>query len=398
MIDHEPAFGEKRSFRQFMEREEGYDIAFWEAWDMFDRMKDTPITTAKIWLKLLDTIHKCATHHLPELEKVGSDLDGNALVKKKQGRCDSENWYGLRNDGCLSDEEGIKDIIKKIWIEKEACELVVNVDQDNHYIITKEVFFSLGKGSKIKEILITNEGSSENTIEAIYKKILPIYSQSKTDTECMRMVLTAKPEDRESKALKIFQNYLEQIKKAQAKEEKLKRIAITMRDIMQVHLYFDGNARSVYILANIMCHHNGLKVFYPRNMCMFDGNSVPTMVREITKGQERFASMFGDVKRFSKSFLEYKNAVVGVYKLFQDNQINNKPLEEAVKLSDFNLLLRRTAVDSKHLSLMKLLLQNMAILNIDINSKGANSGSVGDVANKFKNEEGLELLKKYGVK
>ena len=131
--------------------------------------------------------------------------------------------------------------------------------------------------------------------------------------------------------------------------------------------------------------------FYPNNMCVFDANSVNTMVKEVVEGQERFSSMFGTNEELTENLKEYKFTVESLktkYSKFND-------LMKTIKDRNFNLLLRQAATIKNSTELLEYLLKNMHILNIDINSKGQKSGTALDVAINQGNGPAEKLLKGY---
>ncbi len=91
-----------------------------------------------------------------------------------------------------------------------------------------------------------------------------------------------------------------------------------------------------------------------------------------------------------------KDMIIGHLKQYIETHCNNADIKEAFYKNDFNLLLRRSAANTKELRLLELLLNVRLSLNIDVNSRGEQSKmSAFDVATKFKNKKAITLLTKY---
>ncbi len=72
-------------------------------------------------------------------------------------------------------------------------------------------------------------------------------------------------------------------------------------------------------------------------------------------------------------------------------------LKQALDNGNLNLLFRKTALNEKYINLLQFMGDNRDNLNIDINSKGENSGNAADVANKNNNTIAKEYLSKLGL-
>ena len=420
MIDLESPTGQV-TLQKFMSQEKNYDLAFCETWqEIIHPSKDFKITNAEKLLKLLDVIQKSSLRHLPALKKVA----GEGNYERTHGRADGKNWYGISKN-CNTDEQGIVDLLEKIWIAKDDFQLVVLTDdKSKRYIITNKEFILVTNNGENQEILFKNDESNKESLNKIIQIVMPLYHKGDSPDGTFRMLIfrDCKADEREKKAIKIFNTYLEGIKAAEkpkteeSKEtkskvseataklkgsdlEKIKIIALTIRDHMQLHRYYDGNGRSLYLLANLLLHQNKLPMFYPRNMCMFDGNSLDKMIQEIVAGQERFAKMFGNVAQLTVGLNTYSNAVLEIQQIFVNkfSEDAHNSLKIACDDRNFDLLLRQTAQKEKYFVLLEFLLNNKSILNINISAKGEKWGTALDIAKKCKNQKAIELLAKHGI-
>ena len=370
----------------FVKNVKNSDITFCEAWEEMNSIPPSELTTPQGLLKTLDKIHDCSIRHL----EVG-----------RQGRA-HRNVFGI-SKGYTTDEEGIKEIISKIWIDKADYVLQV-LAEDNlqeAYVLKKNSFQFHNKDGKVTRIQPLSNDRSK-TVALLFQKIIPCYHKG----HCLgneRLVLRnhSSPAEREKVVLNIFKNFLEQIKiKDLSENERIEIVAVTMKDILQQHIYYDGNARSLFILANFLLGLYHSKPFYPKNICLFDANSKGKMIAEISKGQKRFVKMFGHEKSITENLKNYKQAVLNLQELI--NSLDLKPdnldsLQAAYNTRNFNLLLRLSATLTKNLTLLKFLLENTRALNIDLNATGKSSGTVLDVAIKYKNQEAINLIENLKI-
>lgn len=390
MLDLEVAWdGTQGNMQHYIKREPGYDLAFCEAWNKVDAVKDIKLTKSAAFLKLLDKIQQCALEHLPLTRCIGTK---HQII---QGRAEI-NFYGLSKNA-NSDEQGIKDIIKKLWIDGESFNFITKEnDPDKRYVVNKDEFYEMFAGGTRKVILIQNTPDSrQETFEQITQVLIPLYNQGLCPDGSDRMIIyhLTNHFEREKKAIQILDSYFEEIITKESSIEKIKTISATIRDLMQLHLYYDGNGRTLYMFANLLLYQNDLPPFYPRNMCMFDGNSIETMVAEILAGQERFASMFGDAPHLTAELKKYQATVIELQKFIEEHFSDSFLLRKSVQERNFNLLLRQSASNPKNITLLKYLINNLETLDIDIHSKGEKSGNALDVAVKFHNAEAIELLR-----
>ena len=72
---------------------------------------------------------------------------------------------------------------------------------------------------------------------------------------------------------------------------------------------------------------------------------------------------------------------------------NCDPLKKSLEDKNYNLMLRQAASDERYIELFTYLLKNATALQINLMSRGKNSGSVWDVATKANNFQALTHLK-----
>lgn len=393
MLDLENQNEQPRTLQSFVERESDYDLGFYLGWKVFVDHKDILLEDSSHLLNLLDKIQKCALSHLPEIRTLRT---GFQFIHGRAGIQGCFNYFGLSKGYC-SDEQGIKDLIRKIWVDGENFQFNTKAKNDVDYYILTNNQLSLMKQGNAKEmtVVLKNEVDKiQETTQKIFDILIPLYRLGlcKNGVDRITVLNPMSADIREKKALKFFDHYLEEIKKAGSDKEIRRIISETMRNLLQLHLYWDGNSRSLYILANLLLHINGLSLSYPKNMCLFDANSVETMISELEIGQKRFKQMFGDETTLTTGLHAYINSLKNLQK--EIKRVNIEALNKSFNERNFSLLLRQSASNSKkeYIDLLKYLLDNAANLGIDIHAKGQTSGTALDVATKRKNEEAITLL------
>jgi len=371
---------EPTSIQQFVENEPEYDLAFCSGMKILETNHSKLIIDPKIFLSTLDQINKSSISHL----------------QLKNDEKPSLNHFPINKD-ITSDEVGIREIIKKIWLEQSHYALIARSDNISYaYHLTHE-YFALQKGeNQSHQILYKNNSiNREETLTLISTKILELYRRGlciKMKQNRLVMVIHIEASEREKLALSIISDYFKQMNQAQSDLEQKHAIIHVIKNLSHLHLYNDGNARSLYILANLLLLQNGMRMFYPQNMCVFEGCSIDHLVDEISEGQERFKLMFGSKEELIEGLNAYESAVTKLKSfILPDN------MRQALDKRNFNFLLRLTAALPRHLPELKFLLENKQILNIDIKAKGKTSGSALDIACKYGNHEAIVLLNSHGL-
>lgn len=395
MLDFVACDGKKEinSFQDYMKREDNYDLSFCKAW--IKHINTEIIDDAEQLFACFMKIQRTAMKHI---ELIGKTSHGETY----QRGIFINNSYCTSN-GLLSDLEGIKELVNQIWFDKKNIKITVYSEKKidgypNIYFLVKDGFYKRNPKLKVNKQIFANDSSVES-IEVIFKTIQKYYDVGLLEGGLCPLRIQPMFNDKQSKkekAIELFRNYLTSIKDLKSAEEKILKICYLCRELEQLHLFHDGNGRSVFILANLLAYWNGLNPFYPRNMCIFDANSLKTMVQEVTEGQERFASLFGSKHQLTENLNEYRIKVKRLIKLTNEKFLKFNAIMKSVKERNFNLLLRQSTVGNNTKELLEFLLQNLSSLNIDIHSKGEKSGTAMDVAVKNGNAEAIELLKKYG--
>jgi Fic/DOC family len=390
LIDLEDMGGKGKpcTLKSFMEREKNYDLAFCKAWKVFIINADTPLPDSNAFLHLLDTIQSAALSHLSEFktEKELQTLQGRAC--KEEGF----NYFCLSSQ--CSDRGGVQDLINKIF-SGENLELHIRKINKDYFILNNKKF--------TKKNMLLNEAETiffktDNAKNYIMNTILSFYRDMGTkEIRYILVVNQTMGRQRQEKALEIIDLYFKKIREAESEEDKIKIVAFAMRDLLQLHLYWDGNGRSLYILANLLLHQNGLPLFYPTNMCLFDANSIKKIVEEIKEGQKRFKFFFGNKTMLTQGLELYSKTVQKLQTLVKAQFSSFPKISNSLSERNFNLLLRQSSSDKEFFLLLKFLLKHSKELGIDIASFGEKSGTALDVAKKFNNEEGIGLLQKYAI-
>lgn len=392
MLDMKAPLGNQNSLQDYIEREPGYDLAFCAAWKEVDSVKDEKVETPNKLLYLLDQIQRCALQHLPRVRQVDK---GYQII---HGRAEM-NYFGL-TDNVNCNLEGIKEVIRKIWIDQNPFTLIT-IDEMNpkrRLILTKDCFFaSYSDEQKNKTIENYRASTAEATCNTITKQLAGHFQKGICQNGLDRMILfiNIPLKEREKMALSILDSYFVEKTHAVSPEAKIKTIFKAISALSQLHLYYDGNGRSLYMLANLLLYQEGLPLFYPENMCIFEASDINTITKKILEGQDRFKILFGTAKTISKGLTEYAEAVIKTKKIIADNYPTNSYLNRSFTSRNFNLLLRQCAIDKKYFPLLKFLVNNSTILSIDLSSRGKKSGSAIDIAKSNNNSDAIQLLNRY---
>lgn len=372
------------SLQCFIENEQDYDIAFCRAWSFIVSQKDSPVDNSKQLLNLLDKVQRLAMSHYSE----------------KMHRRSEYSYFGLSGKTPRADEEGIADIIEKIWVKEEkSLRLVANdTDKKIRYLLTTDTFSVHPFDSESEQILLRNsiDLRSESLI-TIKKIMISLFSQGQGADSSERLVLhsLSSSKEREEKILKVFDLFFKTIESKKDDLDKITSIVNAARDVMQLHPYYDGNGRAIYLLSNYLMRKYGLKPFYPLNMCLFDANSTGKMVQEVVNGQERFCSMFHSFDELNEGLEAYNTTVCQLWSIINHKFLESKNINNSFKARNFNLLFRQVCIDEKYMELLEFMLVNNKILNINIFSCGKTSGNALAIARKYNNAKAISLLEQH---
>lgn len=398
-----PITGKQDTLQEYVNREDNSDVSFCQAWLGMNRVLKIAIyersPNSQELLNILDVIQKHALSHFPPFQFINP-----FIVKPIHGKTEVPNWYGI-SKGTNADEQGIIDLIRKIWVDKETCELVVTPEDSNLdqvYVLRRDALILITDDDQQKTIYTNETSTCQNTLEKINDLFVSLFDDGINTTENgkpikydrMKLVCYGTAEERQRKALKILGNLFTNIKAKESEREKIELICITARDLMQQHPYYDGNARAVFIFANFLLRINGLQAFYPQNMCMFDANSVERMVQEVQGGQERLTSSYGSEDDLTNGLDKYLQALQNASPLVKDSHI----LLKIFSSRNFDLLLRQASQSLEDINLVSFLLEHIETLNIDKSAKGEKSGTPLDVALKANNTAAVKLLQQHGFK
>lgn len=383
---------EANSFQDYMKREGNYDLSFCESW--LNHVNTDVIDDPEKLFEFFMKIQKTAMKHI---ELIGTTSQG----ERYQSGLYIGSSYSVSNS-LVSDVEGIKELISQIWFDNKETHATVYSEKklngyNDIYFLNKNGFYNRDPQKNVNKQIFSNDHSM-TSFEIILKTILKYYDVGLLEGGFCPLRIQScyvSKERKKEKAVELINDYLKSIREPQTNEEKILKICTLCRELEQLHLFHDGNGRTVFIFANCLVSWNGLNPFYPKNMCIFDANSLKTMFQEIIEGQERFASMFGSKEQFTNDLNIYKNKLENLTLLINEKFSNLNVFMKSVKERNFNLLLRQSASNKSTKELLEFLLQNVSCLNIDINSKGEKSGTAIDVAIKNENKEAISLLKQY---
>jgi hypothetical protein len=394
MVDLVDPNNKPRTLQSFIEKENGYDIAFARAWSVFTSEKSNRFQNSKQMLQVLDRIQDLSLSHLPALKHV----NGNNYIRIR-GKVDSQyNWFDLSKDW-NTDPEGLTDIIHKVWNDtKLDLALEMRDENEDVFLFNRKGFFKKVPPNGLP-IHMRNGNNDEKVLLEINNRIFHCFNLPHRLNNLARMFFSiyATPEARAEEATRVAKTYLREIQSCKSNDEKLKIIANTLRDLLQIHMYWDGNGRSLYIFANLLLYQNDLSLCYPKNMAIFEVYSIPRIIQEIKEGQKRFTEMFGNETELSNGIKAYAKSIEELSSKLSSVDEGNS-LSNPFQSRDLNLLLRRAASSPKCIDLLKFLLGHTQELNIDIHSRGKTSGSALEVATLKKNQEAVDLLKSHNAK
>lgn len=387
MIDHTRSFSIKKTFlmgtfQDFVEREPGYDTAFHQAFKYSLVNRNINYDTPEKLFELFTSIHRFAVTHL---KKDAQESCGYSFK--------SQNFVILKGPACNS--YGLKALIEKIWKHKASFELRLRLGSDRMIILNSTNCYEVERykvEDTIQEaIKPVYEHPEEVSLEEISEEWLKVFEKKKP----FFLTNGTKREKREILVLESAKKYLLTLasKGLLGEEAVMQAIAVFMQDLMQLHYFNDGNARTCYLLANLLMLQNGLAPFYPDNMCLFDANSISKMVRQMSKGVHTFAEKFGSIEQLESSLDEYYQTVENLKILLGELAPSNGA--NLIERGRFEHLLRKMAAknDSKSLEILTFLISNAPILNIDLFAKGDRSGKTAlEIAKYFSNEKAVALL------
>jgi hypothetical protein len=120
------------------------------------------------------------------------------------------------------------------------------------------------------------------------------------------------------------------------------------------------------------------------------------MNNEVIQGQKRFATMFSDESSLTTALKKYHDLMLELHNLISDSTLSEKDfitLNTNFKNRDLNLLFRQSATNSNKIEILKFLLNNASILNVNIYEKGKKSQKdAHDVAVEFSNNLAIAEL------
>jgi Fic/DOC family len=378
IIDFQTLKGNQDTLQNYIKREPNYDLAFCSAWqfvfgslahkEKFEAGQDK----VNFLIKFLDSIHDNSLQHMPNRRKIYRD---NRRIgygyQAIQGRAEF-NYYGIYKDW-TSDQKGIEELIQEILDGKKYGfnELNIKLEETEQRLILTENGLHLLEGEVLKKLELSRN--------KIIKTIIDEYNKGPCSDGSDRLILMVvkNSKERSIRQQLIFSEFLEKIQLSRTNEDKINTIASFMRDLMQLHLYWDGNGRSLFIFANWLLWVNDLPLFYPTNMCVFDANSHEKMYSEVNEGQKRFSELFGNKENLTGALNNYQTLITKLKQLINDPGISREDretLNNTFLSRELNLLFRQSATSPNKINILKFLLENASILNVDIYEKGKTSG------------------------
>lgn len=366
---------------KFMLNEIDYDVSMVAAFGvMLKTAKVMHIAHEKRFLSLMDTIQSVATDHIESSDRF------------LPGRVNGPNSFHLTSIH-TSNSEGIKDLIRTIWIKKEDFILYVKPQDDISYQLTPRSFTLSLAPFKTFKTLIASTG--DPTIDKTHLAMLDRYfvglyeNSMESQRGNFKLYSCNSPKNREVRSLHLIRDYFETLDKKTTDVEKIECISLLMRDLLQQHLYYDGNGRTIYLLANFLMIQNNLAPFYPVNMCIFDANSLDRMVGEVIEGQKRFVEFFGDFNTLSEKLKAYDQKLDELCSLLREQSLYE--LFEAYDRRDFTEIFKVSASDERYFDLFKFMLRNIRHFNTEY-SREYNTDTARVIARSNQNFDLLDYL------
>lgn len=400
IIDFRNASGGQDTLQDYVERETDYDLAFCDTWQsyfgkpdfkkvsqdlLFGKENNTNILEKIHYLmQLLEKIQIISLQHLADFKTVGNKY------KPLKGRA-KFNWFGLVKDH-TADEKGICHLVNAILTgEKQGFNILqINTDSPTKYFLVNETGLIAIRGQEMYAI----DYSKEQIIDFVVTE----FNKGKCQGKQLRLGLQSVKsiEERITQEQKLFQIFFEKMQHADTEQAKIETIATTMQDIMQLHIYCDGNGRSLFILANWLFWLLDIPLFYPDNMCIFDANSLKKMCSEIAEGQDRFRDLFSDELTLTTALTSYRESILKLSNLINNSKLPKNDLQTLntnLKKRNVNILFRQSAAHAEGIKILKFLIENKDILNINIYEKGQKSGKDAlDVAKDHANDLAINEL------
>jgi len=113
-----------------------------------------------------------------------------------------------------------------------------------------------------------------------------------------------------------------------------------------------------------------------------------------------FSEMEFELQNIDVCYLDLQSKFLDFYKPIIINKLLSlakdiSSLKIAIEKQDYNLALRKACVSSKHIEIVKILLENKELLGVNILSKGTKSGDALKIATDFKNTKAEVMLNVY---
>ncbi len=144
-------------------------------------------------------------------------------------------------------------------------------------------------------------------------------------------------------------------------------------------------------------HLSHFKVFPKEILSLIAKYQIKTAKQKFLPEDNSFS---GKASAYLLVLFELQGALWGNKYFFEENneQIRRESLFNEVLIRDLNALFRQSAADPKLIDVLRLILKNAKVLDVDIHQSEEGSGSALDVAIKHDHQQAIELLKLYQVR
>lgn len=277
------------ALERFEKNEPGYQNTTIKAYLAFS---EYPLE-ALLTFETFDQFHKALTAH---------------IFSHNEARKSGPNHFGLSPDVTV-DKEGLEDLIDRLskqggHSQGNYLDIKIGFPPQRFYLLNGQLQVADYFSGKVSQIGILNE----EAIKWIKEKFSNAFFGGKNPTHILLNAIDS-VDSKEEKVKSILGGLKEKLTNSQGTQGKEEAIFDSLRALSQTHLYIDGNARLIYLYANLIYRQLGFKPFYPQNQNLFDAMSNTGLRKRINQGQKNFEDFFGSYPEFLKKLSATTNSL-----------------------------------------------------------------------------------------
>ncbi|AWN74828.1 hypothetical protein LEAN103870_10620 [Legionella anisa] len=277
-----------------------------------------PKIRTSLTLEIIDSLHLQLSKGLVQME-----VEGNALKEYRT----IYNGFPIFKD--TSTVEGITELLFRIRKDNNAKGFMLGSPSKTEFS-NREEFIAVIEDARNNALACAGETSSETSVniknfsdEQIVELAQKIYQKIKNGEPVY--ILTPEPKLAYEYALNAVKTYNEEIKHAITVQDKIKAIDKLTHELEILHLYYDVNLRTNYLLTNLLLISNGIKWTILYNPNRIDLYSEQQRIKEIKKGIFRFEYLMKNQEEMLKEYdelnhglaKEFRYGNLGFYHPFQ---------------------------------------------------------------------------------